>query len=479
MNLHKKSILMKKYLILSILIVTAFVGCDLIDGTNVTNPDLTLDEAVEQPNSATAWLNGLDRRTSFVYNAFLTTAELTTDNYENKATFFNQNVDNGTFRDIDTDINASQLQMGRLREQAQFGLTDVLENDPDAAGTEIEAEMYFFLGWAHIMSGETFVALPAEGGGEPQTPETHFQAAINAFTAANAISPSISYDMGLARAHYNLGNRTEAVQFAEAVLNADPSFIREARYDGVNGPTNEFQNAVYDRQSFNDLQPLPRLDFLDPKYGDLGGTNESPVIMQSAEEAHLIIAEAQLTDGVAGLANAQQTMLNLLALVDTRPVRDFDETEEGRTGTAGTETRPNSSDFVVASEPGEPFIEDLVLDRTASTTVSTVSGTSVTQADINALTDETEALRTLYLMRQEVFFGEGRRMFDLGVQWPVSEVEALNNENVTDQHRQPFIPAYMPTPYGTINDFTVDGTEVTIAIDMNRVIAEERGNRFN
>ncbi len=468
---------MKKYLIASVLLIATFVGCDLIDGTNVTNPDLTLDDAVAQPNSAQSWVNGLDRRVSFAYNAFLTTAELTTDNYENKATFFNQNVDGGTFRDIDNDIDGTQFQFGRLRAQADFGLTTVLANDPGAAGTAIEAEMHFFKGWAHLLSGETFVALPAVAGGEPQTPEAHFNAAIASFTSANQIAPSVSYDMALARAHYNLGNQTEAVSFAEAVLSTDPEFLRTARYDGVNGPTSTFQNAVYDRQSFNDLQPLPRLDFLDPKHGDLGGTNESPVIMQSAEEAYLIIAEAQLADGLLPLA--QLTLNDLLGLVDDREVRDFDETEEGRTGTVGGDPRPNSSDFVVRADADSPFRSGLVLDRVAATPVPTVSGTSVTEAMITGLTSVDDALVTLYLMRQEIFFGEGRRMFDLGVLWPVSEIEALNNENVTDAQRQPFIPSYIPSPYSTLNAFTVDGLEVTIAVDMNKVIASERGNRFN
>ncbi|MEX0681464.1 MAG: hypothetical protein WD097_08795 [Balneolales bacterium] len=470
---------MKKYLMISVVVALTIAGCDLIDGTQVRNPDLTLDDAINQPNAASAWVNGLNRRIAILYNDFLTTAELSTDNYENKATFFNQNVDGGTFRDIDNDFDDTQYQVGRLREEAQFGLAEVLEADPDAAGTALEAEMYFYKGWAHLIAGEAFVALPAEGGGVPQSPEDHFQDAIDAFTAANQIDANISYDLGLARAHYNLGNQTEAVTFARAVLDADDEYLRVVEYDGVNGPANTFQLAVYERQGFNDLQPLPRLDFLDPKYGDLPGTDQSPIVIQSAEEAYLIIAEAHLADD--GLPDAQQTLLDLKALVDTRPTRDFDETEEGRKGgtTEAVPQRPDSSAFRVRADANAPFIEGLVLDRTAATNVPTVSGTSVTDDDINNLANNTEALRLLYLMRQEIFFGEGRRMFDLGVKWPVSEIEALNNQNVEDAHRQAFIPDYMPEPYSTINAFTEDGLDVTISIDMNRVIAEERGNRFN
>ncbi|MEX2602275.1 MAG: hypothetical protein WD355_11535 [Balneolaceae bacterium] len=471
---------MKKFLITALVLAAAVAGCDLIDGTQVRNPDLLLSEAVNQPNSAQGLVNGLNRRVAYVYNDFLVTAELATDNYENKATFFNQNVDGGTYRFIDDDFDDAQRQIGRLREQAEFGLETVLEADPGAAGTALEAEMYFYKGWAHLLSGELFVALPAEAVETPQSPEFHFQAAIDAFTQANSISSDISYVMALARAHYNLGNRNEAVQFAQQVLSADSEFLRVAEYDGVNEPLNTMQDAVYDRQSFNDLQPLPRLDFLDPKYGDLPGTQESPVIMQSAEEAYLIIAEAQLSDGPAGLALAQQTLLDLLGLVDIREVRNFDETEEGRTGTAGTETRPNSSDYRVRADANSPYEDGLILDRTAVTPVATVSGTSVTSGDILGTTNANgDALELLYLMRQEIFFGEGRRMVDLGIKWPVSEIEYLNNENVTDAHIEAHIPSYIPSPYSTMDAFTVSGTDVTIAIDMNKVIAAQRGNKFN
>lgn len=471
---------MKKFLITALVLAAAVAGCDLIDGTQVRNPDLLLNEAVNQPNSAQSWVRGLDRRIAFVYNDHLITAELTSDNYENKATFFNQNVDGGTFRYIDDDFDDAQFQIGRLREQAEYGLETVLEADPGASGTELEAEMHFYKGWAHLLAGELFVALPAEALGTPQSPEFHFQAAINAFTQANSITSQVSYDLALARAHYNLGNRNEAVQFAQQVLSADNEFLRVAEYDAVNEPVNDMQDAAYDRQNFNDLQPLPRLDFLDPKYGDLPGVQESPVIMQSAEEAYLIIAEAQLSDGAAGLPLAQQTLLDLLDLVGNREVREFDETEEGRTGTSSTVTRPNSSDFRVRADADSPFKEGLILDRTVATPVPVVSGTSVTSGDILGTTNPNgDALELLYLMRQEVFFGEGRRMADLGVKWPVSEIEYLNNENVTDAHIQAHIPSYMPSPYSTINAFSVNGNDVTIAIDMNKVIAAQRGNKFN
>jgi hypothetical protein len=478
-------------LLITLLIGLIYVGCDLVDGTGVENPNLTLDEAASQPNSAQALVTGLNRRSAFLYNSFLTTAELTTDNYQNRATFFNQNVDSGQFRDSDSDINGAQFQINRLRETALFGLNTVLQNDTGAQGTELEAEMHFFLGYSHLMAAENFVALPAEPAGVPQSPDTHFQAAIAAFSAANQVSQHISYDLALARAHYGLGNRGEAVSFAQSVVSADPDFVRYIGFDGINGPTSTFENAVYNRQTFNDLQPLPRLDFLDPKYGDEGGTSISSIPFMKTEEAHLIIAEAQLASGSNDLAGAKQTMLNLYALVQTRPVDEIDERAEGRVGTSVEIQRPNRSDYLVASEAGAPLRAGLVLDRTQNTPTPRISGTSVTEQMINDAADISEALYVLYLMRQEIFFGEGRRMADLGVRWPVSENEALNNPNVTAENRMPFVPSFIPTPFGDMNRFQDTGIdaegnrieaasfEVTMLVDMNRILVQSRGNKFD
>lgn len=472
---------MRKLTLLLLAISFVYAGCDLIDGTNVVNPDLTLDEAITSANSGERWLTGVERRTAIVMNNFLTTAELSTDNYVNRNTFFNQNVDDGVIRSIDTDIENTNFQFARLRSQANFGINTVIpENDPGLAGTRVEAEMYFYLGYAHLLAAENMTSLPAEPEGEPQGPAAHFGLAIDAFSQANSIQPDQSYDLALARAHYGAGNQNLAVQAANtAISNGTADYVRFIEFDGVNGPGSTFEAAVYGRQSFNDLQPLPRLDFLDPKYGDLPGTEVSSIPMLKLEEAHLILAEAHLADNELDLAKDE--MKDVVALVGARPTRAINETEEGRIGNPGFPQRPNSSDFVVRADENSSFRENLILDRAPETIVPTISGTSVTDGMVDALTDDTETLRTLYLLRQEIFFGEGRRMFDLGVRWPVSNVERLNNPNVTEADTQPVIPSYIPNPYFTMNDFEADfdNFEVTIAIDMNRVIATQRGNRFN
>ena len=477
---------MKKLTYIIISIALFVNGCDIFDGTGTTNPDLTIDRTLGQPNTPDAWVNGLLEQSASTYNQYMVSAELATDNYINLETFFNQNVDGGTYRDIDDDFDDTQSAIATLRENATFGLNTIIP-DAELTNSPLEAEMHFHKGLANILAGELFTALPPSSDTLAVEPRVFFNTAIEDFQNAIDASDSdpdadIGYRIALARAHYNLGNQSEAVSVSQNVIAADPGkdFVRFLQFDGVNGPTNTLQNAVFDRASFDDLQPLPRLDFLDPKYGEQGD-QESPIPMMKVEEAYLIIAEAQLADN--DLPGAQQTMLDLLDVVDSRPTRDFNETAEDRgKDDAQKVNRPDNTNFEVRASSNDPFKENLVLERTAATTVPTVSGTSVTADDINNLTDASgDALELLYLMRQEIFFGEGRRMVDLGIRWPVSETEALNNESITDADRQATIPSYLQ-PIDEVapdmDSFTVDSTSVTISTNYNSVIAQQRGNIF-
>ncbi|WP_157464721.1 hypothetical protein [Balneola vulgaris] len=477
---------MKKSIILTaVLACSLTVSCDMIDGTGVENPNLTLDGSLELPNPATAWVNGLEEQIATVANSCVTTQELATDNYENVQTFFNQNVDAGPYRDIDTSFRGCQFAIAALREQAEYSINTVLPVDEAAAGTSLEAEMHFYKGVANLYAGEIFTALPNDAEAPAVGPDTHFATAVSDFTNAlnidNSSETAISYYIMRARAHYALGNQTEAVADANSAitLDGDDDYVRFVRFDAVNGPAHTLQDAVHDRGNFDDLQPLPRLDFLDPKYFDIDGSTDSNMPMAKIEEAYLIIAESELADSdLPGAIGAMNSVVNIANARGTETVDDSNEgREDPRSGTAVPQ-RPNNSGFTVRASSSDPYRANLVLDRTAALETPSISGTSLSNADINNLILG-DALETLYLLRQEIFFGEGRRMFDMGIRWPVAEREALINPNITDADRQATIPSYLPT-LGEIDDFTIDSpTEVTILHNINRLIADNRGNRFN
>ncbi|MCG8389157.1 MAG: hypothetical protein MJA30_26615, partial [Cytophagales bacterium] len=79
-----------------------------------------------------------------------------------------------------------------------------------------------------------------------------------------------------------------------------------------------------------------------------------------------------------------------------------------------------------------------------------------------------------YRLRQEIFISEGRRSSDLGIRFPVSETEQLNNPNVGDAFIQPVLPTFIPLN-GGMDAFTVDEAgDVTMLFDMNKVIVDNK-----
>jgi hypothetical protein len=77
----------------------------------------------------------------------------------------------------------------------------------------------------------------------------------------------------------------------------------------------------------------------------------------------------------------------------------------------------------------------------------------------------------LYLLRQEIFFGEGRRMSDLGIRLPVTQRQIDGNPNVAGTAAtQVLVPAHIP-PNNEYTLFTISGTTVTMRWDMNKEIA--------
>ncbi len=465
---------MKLY-IKSILVCAAVVfisACDEFDPKKgIENPNLLLENVIGSPGSTASWIVGQEREMAIVYNRLLELTEIGSDNYENVQTFFNQQFDalNITFQDQNVDNLAFRI--ADLRTSGNIGLQQVQPADPD--GTDAQrAELFFYVGWAKMLAGELFVALPDTElpDSEPATPKTpteNLNAALADFQAAEALDGThAGYKLALARTYYNLGDQANAVLKANEAIAADPNYTRTVEFDGTNGPDSDFADALFDRGNFDDLQPLPRLDFLDPKYFVEGDT-ESPVYIQKAEEAHLILAEAELANNDVPAARTHLT--NLLSLVNTRAMNTFSDAVEGRDG-----SRPATAVVMVAASASDPLRAGLVIDRQlGDVTVARISGTSIVQTDIDALTDQLVALEMLYLMRQEIFIAEGRRFVDLGIKMPISENESLLNPAVTSTHILSSVPSFVPTDMDAFT-FDTSTNEVVILHNMNAILVANR-----
>ena len=450
-------------------------SCDQFSPTQVINPNLTDEQFLKTPDAARTWLRGVERQFMQTVNTLVTNVELVSDNYFNNYTTNSKVFDLPRIDYHDTDNRSMQQAIARLREGADFGLTQAIPADATVTETE-EAEFLFYRAMASIFAGEHFVGLPQEARGPIVGPEVHLDAAVTDLIRARDITLDADrrngYTLALARAYYRLGDRASAVREAEALLAAAPAFLRSASFDGVSGPGNSMQGLL--TGSTNNYQPLPRLDFLDPKFPNRGPQIQSPLAFLKAEEAHLILAEAALSTG--DLAGATARLLQLLALVDSRPREMVDGRLQQRGRAGGTVIYPNQASVRVAFAPDEPLREGLVLTRDGdSISVPVISGTSVTREQIGALNSHDEALYVLYLMRQEIFLGEGRRSTDLGIRFPVSYAEVLSNDNAVDgaAYTTAMIPAFIPGNLG-MDAFDYDEAAGTVVIhhDMNRLIVQ-------
>jgi len=458
-----------KKLIICLFVFSALSCGDLTDFTTVVNPNLSQESVLGQPNSSVIWLTGMERQLSIVINEVVINAEIASDNYNNDQTFYNQFLDNLDINKVDDDVADIQFAIQRLRAMSVFGIDEVGPNDPNY-NAETEAEYKFMRGLASMYSGMYFVALSDVPGSAPKTADENLAEAVINFTDAIAVNPKPEYYLGQARAHYLRGHKDSAMASAQAALDASGDFIRVATYDESENPDNVMEDALYERGTFDDLQPLPTLDFLDPKYSFLSPTQDDPVNYLKAEEAHLILIEGLISNGDVDGAKAK--MEELAVLVASRPARSIDDSIEGRTHFAPG-TRPDSACVVVNGREG------LVLSRDiGDVTIPNVSGTSLTQADIDGIAGETDALYLLYRTRQEIFIAEGMRMVDMGVKLVLSEEEELLNDNVSDGGlgTVPQIPPFIDSVKDQLDliQYTPGECTASTVIDVSQILVDNR-----
>ncbi len=458
----------------------AAAGCDFLDPTTVDNPNVTDDDFLNTPNAASTWVRGVERQLAATIDELVLGTEVVSDNVFNNRTLFSKVFDNPILEPTDFDITNIQSEIHRLRSMADYGLNTVVPADAEATD-EIRAQLHFHRAFAYLLAGENFVGLPAETGGPVASPEALLGLAVDDFMQARSLSADAEMQtaatLAIARAEYSAGNRDAAVSAAQMVIASAPDALRVVRYDVIDGPTNTMQFAVYDSGQ-DEFQPLPRLDFLFPKYYSETAADQSPIAILKGEEAYLILAEAAISRG--DLDEGREHLRELLGLVASRPTALIDDRGQLRGRQGGTWIYPNASSILVAASPDEEPRAGLVLDRGEGLIeVPTVSGTSVTEAMLDAATDEATLLELLYLMRQEIFVLEGRRMSDLGIRFPVALQEAETNPNVElgSPYLKAQLPAFIPLDR-ELDAFTyTDGDAVAVIHhNMNRILVENRGS---
>lgn len=452
--------------------LTATIACILLAGCAKDNPNITDEVYLTTTNVATTWLSGLKRQMALTMNQVIVNTELVSDNYFNNRTLSNKVFDIPQIDNFDLDVNNIQSAIQRLREMSEYGLTTVADADKSTTPVQ-KAEMYFINAYAHVLSGELFTGLPGTAKGAVLSPAQHYAMAISSLDQAISLQTNATekaaYTLLKARVYYDLGDAAQARTFATAVM-ATPLLLKQQVFDGQNSASNDFQTYLFSSTT-NEFAPLPRLDFLDPKYYNTGtiALDQKPVSYLKGEEAYLILAEIQVSSN--DLTGAKTTLKNLLTdVIAKRPVATFSDVKETRNG-------GNRNDYPLTAVKVKFDDTDVeragyVLDRkTANITISTISSTKVTAADIDAASTQDALLYLVYRIRQEVFISEGRRMTDLGIKFPVSQTEQLNNPNVKPSDLIAQIPSFIPKNRG-MDDFTNNTASgvVTMKYDMNKVL---------
>ena len=463
-------------------------GCDAVDPTRVNNPTTTDNDLARATNPTAALLPGLRAQFARLINAYVV-AEVVTDSYSIHGTGIIQTLDSP--QDVTPDImnstgtsaNGVYWNVQELRALADFVIDEIAPGD-DTATPELLAEARYYRGMAYLTMGEVFSYAPHEADGTPQGAEVALAKAVTDLQAATSLGPRVN--AALARVHRLQGDAGAAAAAANAVLSSAADFLFAPEYDATSISNTSVFFLVL--RALQEMQPLPRLDFLDPKYTE----RTSAIPIAKAEEMHLILAEIALAAG--DLAGARDQLANAIRLAGTRATVSFDDDDERRN--ADLSLRPRNSGILVRADDASPYRAGLVLDRPADgLTIPAVSGTSLDADSVAALANAEDLWHSLWLARQEILFLEGRRLADLGIRLPMMLREIDQNPNIDEggPGTVPVIPGYLPqTPLYAMDvyspvmlyegdgpDATLLSTMVTIGVDMNRVLAANNASPFN
>ncbi len=465
-------------------------GCDFLDPTEVENPRTTEEDLAQAQEPTKALLPGLRAQFARALNALVTVAEVVSDNYSIQGT--------GIAKDFDepaavsptlmngTGVTGPYWNLQELRALSEFVIDDIIPGDTTAEPADL-AEAAYYRGMAYLMLAENFTGAPLERD-EPALPRTELLAiAVSALQASLAASASGDFALpahaALARAHRIGGREAEAEASALAVLTADADFMLVQGFDASsvdNGPHNFLV-----QRALQEMQPLPRLDFLDPKYT----TEASGIPVAKAEEMHLIVAEVAMARG--NWAAARDRIALAIELARSRPLESFNDNDLRRN--ADLTIRPRHTEIQVRASPTSPFRAGLVLDRPGTIQTPRISNTSLRADSIRAIavTAQEDLLHALYLARQEILFLEGRRLSDLGIALPMMLREIDSNAAISDGDLGTIgsVPAYIPqrdemdrfspsSPYTGSNPPVLQTDRITIVVDMNRVLAQNRVSPF-
>lgn len=470
-------------------VLAALSACDAIDPTRINNPTTTDDDLAGANNPTAALLPGLRAQFARMINAYVSAAAVVSDNYSIHGTGINQDMDDPSAITPDLVNGTGTASSGvywsvqSLRALSDFVLNDIVPTDPNPP-PGLVAEASYYRGMAYLTMGEVFSYAPHEEDGAALPATDALSKAIQDLSAAERFNIAAA-SAATARAHRLLGNAQAAETAASLVVNLDPDFLHSQDYDAQTLQNTPVVFLVL--RALQEMQPLPRLDFLDPKYT----VREAAIPVAKAEEMHLILAEVDLAAG--NLEAGRMHLVDAINVAGGRSTTKFDDNDERRNNDLSL--RPRNSEILIRSDANSPYRAGLVLDRPAKgLVVPTVSATSLDADSVAELSDAPELWHALWLARQEMMFLEGRRLADLGIKLPIMlrEIDQSPEISPGDPGTEVVVPSWVPlNPLYAMDIYSpvelYDGEDldaeliemrVTIGVDMNRVLVENDASPF-
>ena len=302
----------RPFLPMAIAVLVGFQGCDFLDPTNVQNPLTTTDDLANAEEPTAALLPGLRAQFARAISAVVSTTENVSDNYSIHGTGINKDFDNPravtsqVANGTGTGGGGAYWNIQELRALADFVL-EIATGDATATQSQI-AEARYYRGVALVMLAENFSAAPVELDGAALSGRELLTLAVTELQGATG-SGSLAHAT-LARAYRLLGDAANAVSSANSALALGDGFYNLQEYDAAT--LTNTPHAFLVTRALQEMQPLPRLDFLDPKFL----SRAAGIAYAKGEEMYLIKAEAAFAGGDFVAGRAEGGIFRTLADVD-------------------------------------------------------------------------------------------------------------------------------------------------------------------
>ena len=287
-----------------LLAVLLLVSCDLVKPDDVVNPNVDESAFLNSDNPMETWVNGTEKEFALCMSDFVELMEILSDNYYNNYTRSSKVFDIPQLLYTDADVTRLQRNVGKLREMADYGLNTVARVDANTTDAD-RFHLLYIKAYSFVLAGDFFLALPVQSGGELVEWQEQLRTAMTVLDEALGYAQTDADRAFVhalyARAAYRLGEKALAQSHATQSLSLDATLCKQVKFDSKNGVLNTAQEAIWGTW----FQPLPRLDFLDPKYYQLTSTDQTPITVAKAEENYLILAEAAVAEGNLGSAKTQ------------------------------------------------------------------------------------------------------------------------------------------------------------------------------